>query len=78
MDISKKIKRIKIGQKKVVIVFDNDDKLEISPNVYTEFNLFPNKSLSKKDIDELKKRSEVVPGSPRSTSAVRRCTVSFS
>ena len=59
MDISKKIKRIKIGQKKVVIVFDNDDKLEISPNVYTEFNLFPNKSLSKKDIDELKKRSEV-------------------
>lgn len=56
---AKKIKRVKIGQKKVVIIFDDLDKLEIHPNVYTEYNLFPNKILSKKDISEIKKRNEL-------------------
>ncbi len=55
----KKIKRIKIGQKKVIIIFDDEDKLEINPNVYTEFNFFVGKLLSKKDIAEIKKRNEI-------------------
>lgn len=59
MIVSKKIKKVKIGQKKVVIVFDDLDKLEISPNVYTEYNLFPNKCLSKRDIDEIKSRNDI-------------------
>ena len=59
MSISKKILRVKKGEKKVVIVFDNGDKLEITPNVYTDFILFPGKALSKKDIDEIKNRNEI-------------------
>ena len=59
MSISKQILRVKKGEKKVVIVFDNGDKLEISPNVYTDFILFPGKALSKKDIDEIKNRNEI-------------------
>ena len=55
----KKIKRIKIGQKKVIIIFNDEDKLEINPNVYTEFNFFVGKLLSKKDITEIKKRNEI-------------------
>ena len=58
MSISKKIIKIRIGQKKVALTFDNGDKLEISPNVYTEFLLFEGKALSKKDIDEIKHRNE--------------------
>lgn len=59
MNISKKISRVKIGKKKVVIVFDDNINLEITPNVYTEFNLFAGKSLSKKEIDEIKKRNDI-------------------
>lgn len=55
----KKIKRVKIGQKKVVIIFDDEDKLEINPDVYTEYNFFPGKILSKKDITEIKKRNDL-------------------
>ena len=55
----KKIKKVKIGQKKVVIVFDDEDKLEINPNVYTEYNFFPGKLLTKKDISEIKKRNDL-------------------
>lgn len=57
--ISKVISKIKIGQKKVVIIFDNGDKLEIHPNVFTDFNLFKGKALSKKDIDEIKRRNDL-------------------
>lgn len=59
MSISKKISRVKIGEKKVVLIFDNGDKLEITPNVYTEYNFFPGKSLSKKEIDEIKSRNDI-------------------
>lgn len=59
MSISKTIKSVKIGQKKVVIIFDDANKLEISPNTYTEFNLFPKKQLSKKDIEEIKSRDTI-------------------
>ena len=59
MSISKKISRVKIGEKKVVLIFDNGDKLEIAPNVYTEYNFFPGKSLSKKEIDEIKSRNDI-------------------
>ena len=57
--ISKVISKIKIGEKKVVIVFDNGDKLEIHSNVFTDFNLFKGKALTKKDIDEIKRRNEL-------------------
>ena len=57
--ISKVISKIKIGEKKVVIIFDNGDKLEIHPNVFTYFNLFKGKALTKKDIDEIKRRNEL-------------------
>ena len=50
------IKRVKIGKKKVVIIFDDESKLEISPNTYTEYNLYSNKKLSDKQIKEIKKR----------------------
>ena len=46
----KKIIKIKIGQKKVALIFDDGDKLEISPNTYTEYNFYVGKSLTKKDI----------------------------
>jgi len=59
MSISKKISRVKIGEKKVVLIFDNGDKLEITPNVYTEYNFFPGKALSKKEIDEIKSRNDI-------------------
>ena len=55
----KKILRVKIGEKKVVLVFDDGDKLEINPNVYTEYNFFPGKLLSKKDIKDIKSRNEI-------------------
>ena len=57
--ISKRISKVKIGTKKVVIILDDLEKIEISPNTYTEYNLFPGKSLSKKDINEIVSRSEV-------------------
>ena len=56
---SKKILRVKIGEKKVVILFDDGDKLEISPNVYTEYNFFAGKQLSKKDINSIKNRNDL-------------------
>ena len=56
---SHKIKRIKIGEKKVVIIFDDEDKLEIKPNVYTEFNFFVGKCLSNKDLKEIKARNDL-------------------
>lgn len=59
MSISKEIKKVKIGQKKVVIIFNDDDKLEISPNTYTEYNLFPKKQLSKSQIKEIKAGNEI-------------------
>ena len=49
MPISKTIKRIKIGEKKVVLIFDNGDKLEISPNTYTEYHFYEGKPLSNKE-----------------------------
>ena len=59
MSISKKILRVKIGVKKVVLIFDNGDKFEILPNTYTEYNFFPGKALSKKDIDVIKFNDEI-------------------
>lgn len=57
--ISRQINQIKIGTKKVVIIFDDLSKIEISPNTYTEYNLFVGKYLSKKDINEITSRSEI-------------------
>ena len=48
-----KITDIHILKKKVVLYF-NDEKIEINPNTYTEFNLYLNKVLSKVDLDKLK------------------------
>lgn len=59
MMISKQIEKVKIGKSKVIIIFTNQDKLEITPNTYTEFNLFPKKTLTKKEIDEIISRSEI-------------------
>lgn len=59
MAISKTISKLKIGEKKVVIIFDNGDTLEIAPNVYTEFKLFKGKALTKKEIDEIKGRNDI-------------------
>lgn len=59
MPISKSIKKLKIGEKKVVIVFDNDDKFEIAPDVYTDFHLFKGKVLTNKEITEIKKRNDL-------------------
>lgn len=43
---------IRILKNKVVIYF-KDQKIEINPNTYTEFNLYLNKLLSKVDIDKI-------------------------
>lgn len=48
----KRITDIHILKKKIVIYFDNE-KIEINPNTFTEFNLYLNKLLSKVDIDKL-------------------------
>ena len=53
-----KIKRIKIGQKKVVLIFEDGDKLEIKPNVYTEYNFYEGKILTNKDIKDIKRRND--------------------
>ena len=57
--IGKRINTIKIGQKKVLIKFDNGDSLEILPNTFTEFSLFKGKVLSSKDIREINERNNV-------------------
>ena len=59
MPISKTIKKLKIGEKKVVIVFSNDEKLEIAPDVYTDFHLFKGKEITNKEINEIKKRNDL-------------------
>lgn len=59
MPISRTIKRVKIGEKKVVLVLDDESKIEIHPNVYTEYNFFKGKTLTKKQIDEIKSRNEI-------------------
>lgn len=51
--MDKKITDIRLLKKKVVIYFDNE-KLEINPNTYTEFNLYLNKSLSLDNINKIK------------------------
>ncbi|MCQ2794786.1 MAG: RecX family transcriptional regulator [Bacilli bacterium] len=48
----KRITDIHILKKKIVLYF-NDEKLEINPNTFTEFNLYLNKLLSKSDIDKI-------------------------
>lgn len=55
----KQIKKIKIGQKKVVIILSDLSKLEISPETYTEFNLFVGKNLTKKDIEQIESRNNI-------------------
>ncbi len=59
MPISKTIKKLKIGEKKVVIVFSNDEKLEIAPDVYTDFHLFKGKEITNKEINEIKRRNDL-------------------
>lgn len=50
------IKRIKIGKKKVSIIFEDESKLDISLNTYTDFNLYPKKVIDDKLLKEIKKR----------------------
>ena len=57
--IGKRIQSVKIGQKKVLIKFDDESSLEILPNTFTEFKLFRGKILSAKDIREVKERNNV-------------------
>ena len=57
--IGKRIEKVKIGQKKVLIKFDDESTLEILPNTFTEFKLFRGKILSHKDIREIKQRNNV-------------------
>lgn len=59
-NIGKRIADVKIGQKKVLIKFEGEDKaLEILPNTFTEFKLFKGKILSNKDIRDIKARNNV-------------------
>ena len=48
----KKILGIHIGEKKVIIRFQ-DEKMSIHPNTYTELKLFPGKELTPKDIKDI-------------------------
>lgn len=57
--IGKRISAVKIGQKKVLIKFDNGDELEILPNTFIEFNLFKGKILSSNNIKEIKDRNNI-------------------
>lgn len=50
--MSKKIIDIRILKNKVVIYF-KDEKIEINPNTYTEFNLYLNKLLSQVDLEKI-------------------------
>lgn len=48
-----KITDLRLLKSKVVIFF-NDEKLEVSPNTYTEFNLYINKTITPKTLNEIK------------------------
>lgn len=55
--MSKRICDIHILKKKIIIYFDTD-KIEITPNTYTEFNLYLNKALNDETINEIKRFDE--------------------
>ena len=50
------VKRLRKGKKKVTIFFTDESKMDISPNTYTDFNIYPKKELSEKVLKEIKKR----------------------
>ena len=52
----KVVKQVKVGKKKVIIIFDDESKLEISPNTYTDFNLYPKKIIDNKTLKDIKRR----------------------
>jgi len=54
----KTITKINIGKSKVTIYFD-DEKINITPNTYTEYRLFVGKALKDSDIKELTKFNDL-------------------
>ena len=54
-----KIKKIKILKNKVVVSLDNDEKLELDKEIYTNFYLYEGKELSKKEYNEIKENNNV-------------------
>ena len=54
-----KIKKIKILKNKVTISLDNDEKLELDKEIYTNFYLYEGKELSKKEYSEIKEYNNV-------------------
>ena len=54
-----KIKKIKILKNKVTIKFDNDEKLELDKEIYTNFYLYEGKEVSSKEYREIKEYNNV-------------------
>ena len=52
------IRKIKIGKTKITIIFE-ETKLEITPDTYTEFRLYEGRSVSDKEISEIKSRDGI-------------------
>ncbi len=53
----KVIQSINVGKKKIVLHFFDTTKLEITPNTYSEFKLYINKSLTNEKIEQIKNRN---------------------
>ncbi len=58
----KLITEVKITKKKVVLSFEDGDSLEITPTTYTHFYLYKDKTLSQKEINEIKHFNEISIG----------------
>lgn len=55
----KKIKRIRVCKEKVVIYFFDKSKTEISYDTYASFHLFPNRELSKEELQEIENLNNI-------------------
>ena len=58
----KLITEVKITKKKVVVSFEDDDSLEITPTTYTHFYLYKDKTLTNKEIKDIKHFNEISIG----------------
>ena len=57
-NIGKKITKVKVFKKKVTISFDDQTKLEVSPDVMSNFYIYEGKTITNKEINEIKEYSE--------------------
>lgn len=54
----KRIGRVNVGNKKVVIYFEDGEELEVNYEVYLDFPVYAGKEIDEKTIKEIKKRND--------------------